>query len=301
LKIGGRLSGPRQDPSRSIPIPIPIPITVLDRPFTIRFRPSLVEPSPFGLHLALDVAIEGLEPDPTVVTPGVLHTPGQEEWPTVNGVRLSLKDDLLNVVFHEAWRSGLLRLTVDQAFLDRYKTEVHLVAGFLGGVLDRLPRPVDPEAPIAVALDGVFPPVASLDLPQAGGVRLGVGDLRMDVREAGPDGASLLSLVVTVRLDGGVSPTSSGGVRVDLNALSIDLDVVNDDGALSDAEAYLEETTAGLLSTLGPAIAGLLGTIPLPSFGGFALSGLTVGTEKADGGVVVVQADLVAAPREGTP
>ncbi len=277
----------------------PIPIVVFDRAFDLRFSASEAEVTPDGVRVGFDIGMAGLDPVPPHDSPGILATPGQEEWPEVPGVRLSLKDDLLNVVFHEAWRSGLLDFTVDQAFLDAHKVEVDLVAGFLGGVLSLLPGPpLDPETRIAVDLRATFPPVASLDLPVSGGVRLGVGDLTMVIR---PDGAldqpALLVMTTTVRLDGEVVPSSAwtagSAVRVDFHALDLALDVQDPDGSLAVVETYLEETTSGLLQALGPTVSGLLGSIPLPSFGGFAVTGLHVGTDREDGGVLFVTGDLV--------
>lgn len=277
----------------------PVSVEVLDRAFDLRFFPSEAKVTPDGVRLGLDVGITGLDAVPSHDSPGVLATPGQEEWPMVQGVRISLKDDLLNVVFHEAWRSGLLEFTVDQAFLDTHKVEVDLVAGFLGGVLALLPGPpVDPETRIAVDLRAAFPPVASLDLPASGGVRLGAGDLGMEVRRDGrPDQNPLLAMTVTVRLDGEVVPSDGWGagpaVKVILHALDVAVDVADPDGTFAGVEAHLEETTSGLIQAIGPTVSGLLGSIPLPSFGGFAVTGLHVGTDRADGGVLFVTGDLV--------
>ncbi len=277
----------------------PIPIEVLDRAFDLRFWPSEAEVTPDGVRVGLDVGLTGLDAVPAHNSPGALATPGQEAWPEVQGVRVSLKDDLLNVVFHEAWRSGLLDFTVDQAFLDTHKVEVDLVAGFLGGVLALLPGPpVNPETRIAVDLRATFPPVASLDLPASGGVRLGVGDLWLEVRrDTAPDQDPLLAMAVTIRMDGEVVPAEGWGagsaVTVNLHALDVALDVADPDGRFAGVEVYLEETTSGLLQAIGPTVSGLLGSIPLPSFGGFAVSGLRAGTDREDGGVLFVTGDLV--------
>lgn len=276
----------------------PIPLEALGRTFALRFAPSLAEVTPAGVHVGLDVGVTGLEPVHGQGSPGVLATLGQEEWPDAAGVRISLKDDFLNAVFHETWRSGLLQFTVDQAFLDAHKVEVDLVAGFLGGVLALLPgTPVDPESRIAVDLVPTFPPVASLDLPVSGGVRLGVGDLGARVRLDGTPDAVLLDLTTNIRLDGELVPSEASGTSISLalHALDVALDVVDPDGTFAGVEAYLEDTTSGLLEALGPTVSGLLRAIPLPSLGGFVVTNVHVGTDREDGGVLYVTGDLVEA------
>jgi len=272
----------------------PIPLEVLDKAFEIRFKPSSLKLTPSGVHLALDLAVTGLAPDPSITSPGVLNTPGQEEWPEVEGVRFSIKDDFLNAIFHEAWRSGMARFTLDQAFMDARKLELTLVAGFLGDVLDKLPQEINPEAPIAVVLDATYPPVADMDIPVSGGVRLGAGDLMLDVIVPSlSDTDPIISFAVTLRIEGEVRPTPSDKIEIAMHAFDVSLDVVNDDGAFSDAEAYLESTMDGLLQSLEPMMASLLGSIPLPSFGGFSLANLHVGTETPNGGIVVITGDIV--------
>ncbi|MBM4394436.1 MAG: hypothetical protein FJ087_01950 [Deltaproteobacteria bacterium] len=271
----------------------PVPLSLLDRSFAVRFRPSEVDVRPAGVQVALDVAVEGLDPDPTVETPGALRTAGDPEPPEPEGVRLAIRDDLLNGVFHEMWRSGLVRFVVDQPFLDRYKVEVGLVAGFLGGVLDLLPGRPDPETPISIAIDARLPPVADVDLPVSGGVRIGLGELRIDV--ATEDGTPLVGLAVTVRVDGEVRPAGVGGVRLTFHALDVALDLLDPDGSLHEAESYLEGGTAGLLDSLGPLLNGMLGTIPMPSFGGFTVANVAVGTLPGAGGTLVLSGDLVEA------
>lgn len=272
----------------------PIPFDVLGKTFSIALRPAGIDISPKGIHLGLDLAVEGLAPVPDMDSPGVLGTPGQEAWPDVTGVRLSLKDDLINTVFHEAWRAGLTRLTIDQKMLDGVKAEVDLVAGFLGGVLDLLPVTISPETPISIEINATYPPVADLDVPVSGGIRLGIGDLMLGIRSQVPSqDLLLLSLAVTLRIEGEVKPTPSNAVDVVMHTFDVVLDVVNDDGTFSQVEAYLEDTTGELLKALGPTVSELLGSIPLPSFGGFALTNLHAGTETADGGIVVISGDLM--------
>jgi len=272
----------------------PIPVDLFDRTFELRFEPSEIKLKPAGIHLALDLVVSGLDPDPSLVSKGVLSTPGQEAWPEVEGYRLSLKDDFLNTVFHEVWRSGLLRFRLDQAFMDAHKLEMTLVAGFLGGVLDNLPQAIGPETPMAMDVDTTYPPVADLALPYSGGIRLGAGDVILHVLIPSISLTDpVMSLALTLRMDGEVVSTPSNDAEIVTHTFDVALDVINDDGTFSAAETYLEDTMSGLLGSLEPLLADLLGTIPLPSIGGFTLTKLHAGTSSLDGGLVVITGELV--------
>jgi hypothetical protein len=271
----------------------PVTFDVLAKPFSASLVPAALEITPAGVHAALDVAFTGLEPDPAYLSPGVLATPGADAWPTgLSGFRLSLKDDLLNALFHEAWRSGLMALVVDQAMVDARKAEVTLVAGFLGGVLDLLPQPLDPEAPIRLEVRPVFPPVASLDLPEAGGVRLGVGDLGLEVwSDDWSWQEPVLSLAITVRLEARLQ-AGPDGMSTAVSAFEVALDVASDDPRMAAAEAYLEPSLKDVLAGLGPVLGGNLGTLALPSIGGFTLAETSIGTQGANGGTLYFEGKL---------
>jgi hypothetical protein len=276
----------------------PIAFDLLERSFEVRLKPSLVQLSPSGIHLGLDVAFTGLDPDPAITSPGVLHTAGDEEWASVDGIRLAVKDDLLNAVFHEAWRSVVHDVTIDQALLDKKKMEVGLVAGFLGGTLDLLPVKVDPETPIEIRLVLTYPPVASLDLPASGGIRLGIGDARIELRAPTVlADAPLLALSATIRFEGEVRTPGPGRLGIVFHAVNVDLDVIDDDGKFADVEQSLEQNFTGLLDSLGPLLSDLVHDVPLPSMGGLSLTNLEIGTQTQDGGAVVVRADIAIGPK----
>jgi hypothetical protein len=155
---------------------------------------------------------------------------------------------------------------------------------------------VDPETRIALDVRAPLPPVASLDLPVQGGIRLGIGDVRMDVRAAGDEvGPPLLSLSVTIRMEGEVRATGPSAVEAVFGTLDVAVDVVDDNGTFAATEGWLEDTTSGLLDSVGPLLNGMLGAIPVPAFGGASLANVRVGTDRLDGGVIVVEGDLVQA------
>ena len=265
----------------------PVPVSLLGKAFVLKFSPSGLKVKPAGMEVALDVSVLGLEPDPAYSSPGLLVTPEEPELPRPDGLRVAIRDELLNGVFGEVWRSGLLSLTVDQAFLDQYKVEVTLVAGFLCGLL---PATVDPETPVSLKVQARLPPVADVDLPVSGGIRLGFGEVAIDVATA--DGTPLMSIAATARLDGEVQPSGPDRVQLLFNALSIVVDA--SDPALMPQGP--DGTVTELLDSLGPLLGGMLQAIPLPSLLGFHVANLSVGTLRGGGGTIVMTGDLVEAP-----
>ncbi len=275
----------------------PFDLELLGQSFQLRFKPSVIDVKPAGLHLALDLALEGLDPDPAFVSPGVLWTPGNDEWKKgLTGFRLAVKDDLLNVVFHEAWRAGLLQVIVDQAMLDRQKMEIDLVAGFLGGILSRIPNGPGPETPIHLDLHPTFPPVASLDLPAEGGVRLGVGDLHVDVwADEWSWVTPLLPLTFTLRAEILVEAKAKK-LATTIQAFDVLLDVDSDDPGLFAAETYAEPFADALFGILGPLLGDLLTDFPVPVPEGLVISSLRVGSNPENGGTLVIEGEVEPAP-----
>jgi|GEM_PF-4743185 len=275
----------------------PFELELLGRTFELRFQPSLIDVQPAGMHLALDLALSGLDPDPSYASPGVLWTPGNDTWAKgLTGFRLAVKDDLLNVVFHEAWRAGLLQVVVDQALIDRNKLEIDLVAGFLGGILKRIPNAPGPETPIHLDLHPTFPPVASLDLPSGGGVRLGLGDLRIDVWADDWSWITpLLPLTLTLRAEILVEAKAKK-LATTIQAFEVMLDVASDDPALFAAETYAEPFADALFGIVGPLLGDLLTDFPVPVPAGLVVSSLRVGSNPENGGTLLIEGEVEKAP-----
>jgi len=275
----------------------PFDLTLLGRAFQLRFAPAALEVRPEGVHVALDLALAGLEPDPGYASPGVLWTPGNDAWKKgLTGFRLAVKDDLLNVVFHEAWRAGFLQAAIDQELIDRYKLEIDLVAGFLGGLLERIPDAPGPETPIHLDLHPTFPPVASLDLPVAGGVRLGVGDLALDVwADEWSWLTPLLPLTLTLRAE--LRVTAEGTTLAPaIDTFEVLLDVASDDPALFAAESYAGPVADQLFGVVGPLLGDLLTEIPVPVPEGLVIQSLSVGSNPENGGTLLIEGEVSKAP-----
>jgi hypothetical protein len=275
----------------------PFDVSLLGRTFQLSFAPAALEVKPEGVHLALDLGLAGLDPDPSYASPGVLWTPGNDAWAKgLTGFRLAVKDDLLNVVFHEAWRAGLLQVAIDQALIDRNKLEIDLVAGFLGGLLERIPDAPGPETPIHLDLRPAFPPVASLDLPAAGGVRLGVGDLRIDVwADEWSWLTPLVPFTLTLRAELGVTAEGTK-LAPSIGTFEVLLDVASDDPALFAAETYAGPVADQLFGVVGPLLGDLLTEIPVPVPEGLVVKSLSVGSNPENGGTLLIDGEVAKAP-----
>jgi hypothetical protein len=242
--------------------------------------------------MALDLGLQGLFSEPMHDSAGVVATQGPESWPReLQGLRLVLRDELINVVLHELWRGGHFDLRVDQDFLEARKAEVALVAGFLGDALKGLPDPPDPETPMWVRLSPRLPPVATLDLPVSAGLRLGIGDLALEFWAEGGS-APLLSEHLSLRMDGQLRSVEDR-LRIQVSTLDLALDLDTADPALAALEAGIEAGVRQVFAGLVPTLAGALADFPMPSAPGFTLANLMLGTQPECGGAIVLQADLV--------
>lgn len=179
------------------------------------------------------------------------------DLPREGALEIAWTDDLLNQVFHAAWRAGMLDLP--------------LVIRDLTG-----------EARLNV--QGMLPPTVSDCNPERE-VQLYIGDLRLDA-EIELLGSRLVftsfsSLAVPLEFE-----ATSGTVGLRLGAITkIDTQIVTEEDAAIDTEALLERTVEDQLEkVLGEVLAGPSGfELPLPSLGASGLTPRVEAVEHRDG------------------
>ena len=247
------------------------------------------DPGEHGLELRLSgvVSVQG----ETVVPedPGVPRTPSPKAapyHPRGSDATLALSDDLINTVLHAVWRLGGMQIDIDQAMLDELKAPVYLVAGFLGGLTDKLTGSgVSPESSLTVGLSTPLPPILA-GVPTSDSIAIAVGDASLDFRA---EGQSLVTGYVSLQLGAG-AVTGDDGLLLELAPFDTAFDLYTGDPELKrQVEGTVEPFVTTLLSELAPLFSGLIGAVPLPEIGGLHPVELTAGDDGTDGAYLVVR------------
>ncbi len=273
----------------------PWPLEVLGRSWSLQLVPETVDLLPTGIRL--DVGgrlrlLDGGERPLLATSPGYYVTPGEDGLGLpFSGLMLSVKDDLLNLLLHEAWRTHVLEFTLDQAFLDRARLEIELVAGFLGSLLTELQPPVDPEALVELQLRASLPPVAELTADPAAPLQLDLGDLLVDVVLPGASPRTLVSLAVSVRAQASAS-YAKGLLVVTVGEAQLSLHAVGGE-AYGAAQALFDPAAAVLLASLEPLLSSLIAPLPLPSPAGLAVERFDLTAAVVQDGYLSLRVSLV--------
>jgi hypothetical protein len=238
--------------------------TLLDRQVDVAasFRSMTVEPGLAQVKLDLGVAISGGDPGEPPRFAGVFDLPDRPHAPPEDApIGLSLHDDLLNRILFEAWRAGMLTLSLSSV-------EEPLLALLFAqlGAEDG-----------SVEVDALLPPVAIEDNGQ---LRLELGELQLTILTPGGDFGER----VVVRLAGWIplQPViENGALGVDTGKPELTLMVVESDWRAS------VSTTTNLIADQLPidTLLVLLGAfkLPLPAIG--ALQVTTAEASRASTGV----------------
>lgn len=242
--------------------------------------PSAVSVDDTGLTLGLETYFTAA----TAVTPH--YSPGSLTYPystpsysgSTDDLTLGLNQDFINQALFGLWTGGLLELQIDGEELG---LDLSDLSDFLPGL-----------SSLSIATSAYLPPVV---LPGTGGSLLDmqIGDLEVNIYNGAIDPANLF-MQLYVQVDAGLdlSATSDNTLSAGLGDIDVrfDLTYPNEGGQYaSDAEALLE----ALVPMLLPSLTDALGEIPIPDLAGFGLSGVTVGLEGAEDGVVVLGGELV--------
>lgn len=222
---------------------------LLDRPVSVRadFAAATIDEDGLEVVLDLDVAIPGSgahEDAGYLVAEG-----GPAQLSTIPDIALGLHDDLLNRVLFEAWRAGMLEMTMsteDGSLSPLMLMQLHAEEG-------------------TVAVRADLPPVI---VEKAGGLQAQVGELIVDIHTPGGEMGENLQLALNVGID--LVPTITDGVlTLELADPIAEMVVRSSDwGASNEATTALMEEALPL-----DALLILLGDIevPLPELGGITI------------------------------
>jgi hypothetical protein len=247
----------------------------------------------FSANARVATPTVGQETRSLVVGGGIANLAGGGA--TGPNVALAVHQDLVNRALHAAWRGGALRLTLDQATLQRLspQTQVTLDTTTLIGLAPELAAVVQPGLPVELEVDGELPAVMRLrgaPLPDV----LDVGALKVTTfvldpvkgRTALGEASYALHAEVGVVANGGqLTLAPQGQVEVHVDALG---------APQPGAELVLEE----LARAVGPQLLQLALTsqqgLVLPAVQGYSVGGLQV--QGMDANLILLGTAQAAAP-----
>ncbi len=260
-------------------------LTLLDVAFRISVIAEQIVVQPDGLAIRAGAAITLVNPPANPpAAPGYLgRISGWDGVPTTDDVAVAVDDDLINLLLFQFWQSGAVLPTIDHAWLAAHPSAADLVTGFLGGLVASTYPDVDPTTPLRITTELALPPVLRVVQAETGaGLSVGIGDLGVHIATDNAARRDLIDGVASLLLQGAASvgPGADGkpAVHVDLGQLRTTFDVTNE-SLRGEVEASVEGPVASILESVGDALPGLLGGIPLPSLGGLPVSTFTVGVE----------------------
>lgn len=191
---------------------------------------------------------------------------------------LGLNQDFLNQALFALWGGGVLDMTLTEEALGLDMADLAI---FLPELSDLTLQTVAWLPPTVVPGSGS----ELLDLQ--------LGDLELSLYDGPPVESNLfLRFYVSVEAGLGLSASADNTLSAELGEVSIRFDLVHPDDRsfyAGDTEALLE----ALVPMILPELTGALGNIPIPSFDGYGLSGLSISLDGAESGYVVLSGSLV--------
>jgi hypothetical protein len=203
------------------------------------------------------------------------------------GLALGITTTAFNQLLKAQIEGGLLQSDLTE--IDIGFGPVPVTAGLLGVFIPELRNPYDPLMPLVIRLrPSIAPAVTANAGPNGELAELRVAGLTTEIRQPNAP-APLLSIEVDARggPDGGFE---NGGLVFSLGAPNPgDVAVTILENPISTNEANLQSFLLNVLPTAFPALAGALGSLPLPDFLGLALVPVEVARPN---GVVTLFLDL---------
>jgi len=260
-----------------------IPLEILGESTLIEYRLLDAEVQPTGLRLDMAGALTLLgEP----VHPWEHGCPGQiapmPDVPASGGLNVWVSYPFIDHILLGLWARGLLDFTADQAFMDEHKTEVTLVCGMLGTLLDLGDLDLDAETPLEIAVSTRLPPVLSPSSDLESGVALDIGGLTMEFSCAGsadPQARTHVALAATIGFE-------VSGARLiptmEFGDLLLDVSGIPPDDKRR-VESGVEIAMEGVFGELLPALSDAITPIDLPEMLGYQVIHGAAGNDPASG------------------
>lgn len=225
---------------------------------------------PQGLTFVSDASLTIVGGTDVMPSPGTLRTPSQA--PTGSGdkmVRFSVADDFINQLLGNLWRTGLLNLDIGSLLAGSDSLPVDLNAGTFSllvgqDLLDYAER----DTPIGLVMRPQLPPIAHVQNPEDGILKVTIADMLLDFSLDEPGVAPVPWATVAAHLILYVDIGFDEQGELALEMIPEVYVEVIDEPLFDFDDAILENTIASLLSSLpdtlsqGGGLGGLLGGDP---------------------------------------
>ena len=271
-------------------------------PFDIQLNTITISTN--GIDLKGDVDIDVPAAPGALPSPGVLRTPSAPPAGRPSRmVRLSVADDMLNKMFAQAWRGGILNLEVRELLgedgvlpIDLNVVALSLLVG------NELKEHAPSDTPVDVNLRPLLPPVVTPLAEADRQMRVQFADLLLDLAFA-PEGGQpsrWATVAIVLTLDVGVRLDENGELSLDFD---IDVSADVEDEPLFDLDDEKVETVVQSLFESLPAILGRDGLSGLFDLGSVSILGIGLDEVAAhadgpSGDYISIDADLIATPAD---
>jgi hypothetical protein len=276
----------------------PIDLELLGAQLRLVLRPNAVVIAADGIKVRVDAGIELLNPPAEApALAGYVGTPNTWDGvPETDDVGIAVDDDVLNLLLYQIWRAGVLFPTLDRALVEETGSALRLVTGFLGTLIGRQYPDIGPETPLKVDTELPLPIHVAITKSDGAGLKLGIGDMVLDVRTDDGNDRALLAGSASIIFSGtlNASQNDEGELGLDLNVTGTEAAFdVTTEALRGEVEQSVEQPIIDLVDSLGATLPGLLRGFTLPSFDLFTLGNIRVGTAGPQENFLTVIAEIV--------
>jgi hypothetical protein len=276
----------------------PFQQTIMGAQASFDLTPTLAAFDPLGLSLQVDANVQmtqvaGYQPLPA---PGSFVTSGGAPQ---NGAgpdfAISVNEDLLNRVGYEAWRSGIMEITVDAQTAPTLglPAGITLDASFLETWIPELVGKLPASDPLAIVVSPKLPPIFRAK-PAPDALEAGLGEVELSVYDVAQGGKQLIvSIAIHGRFQAQASLGPTNVITVSVGtAPTFDVSVLSSpivpDIDRNGIDNFIQFTVPPMVQILANTWSGF----PVPVYPGVTPSNVQMNADGAQKSFITVSGDL---------
>ncbi|HVK83759.1 MAG TPA: hypothetical protein VM513_06615 [Kofleriaceae bacterium] len=224
-------------------------IDVLGTPVDVKVKPARIEIDPAGAIIELDTELRAQNDSSS---PGFVYVPNVvPAMDMTRGFELAVADDAANQLLNSYWAAGGMDAGID------LKNGSY---GEVGRLYDR------------VELSAKVPPFIDAS---GDALKLTIGDVMASFKNGT---ATTTQVVLNAEVNLVVKPNANGAMRLDVGTPTVFVDITDEgiDGANQLSNAQFEAVSSFGLARIVAFGSGVVGAVPLPSFGGVSVQDVTI-------------------------